>query len=317
MATASLGHRSSPILRTGILLSSLYIHHFSNIAKPLHALTEKATQFLWTDECTTAFNTLNELLTHTPILTYPQFQPGAPPFTLLTDASTVGLGAVLEQGGMVIAYASRSLNKAEQNYSTIQKECLAIFYSLKQFRHYLLGRPFTVLTDHAPLQWLSAQKMEGLLCRWALAIQEYSFSIQYRKGSLHTNADALSRRPNSSLQDMPLAATQELSTEHKEELHQAQQGDPTIKKLFQALAGSSTIRPTRKAWHGLLLSRYRQLWSQLCLVDDIVCRKYSPGPTSDTVTVPILPPSLQREVLKKRNHDAPMQCWTFGHDTDT
>ena len=67
-------------------------------------------------------------------------------------------------------------------------------YALKQFRHYLLGRPFKILTDHAPLQWLSAQKMEGLLARWALAIQEYKFTIHYRSGHENGNADALSRR---------------------------------------------------------------------------------------------------------------------------
>ena len=103
---------------------------------------------------------------------------------------------MLEQDGHVhvIAYASRSLNKAEQHYCVIQKECLAIVFALKQFRHYLLGRPFKLVTDHAPLQWLSAQKMESIVCRWALVMQEYSFSIEYRKGSLNSNADALSRR---------------------------------------------------------------------------------------------------------------------------
>ena len=61
-------------------------------------------------------------------------------------------------------------------------------FSLKQFRHYLLGRRFKLYIDHAPLQWLSAQKMEGMLCRWSLAIQEYDFAIVYRKGSANSNA---------------------------------------------------------------------------------------------------------------------------------
>ena len=94
---------------------------------------------------------------------------------LLTSA--VGIGAVLEHDGHPVAYVSQSLKKAEKNYNVIQQECLAIVFAMKQFRHYLLGPPFTILTDHAPLQWLSGQKMEGLLCRWALALQEYDLII--------------------------------------------------------------------------------------------------------------------------------------------
>ena len=71
-------------------------------------------------------------------------------FDLQTDASSIGVGAILEQGGRVIR---RALNQAEKQYSVIQKECLAIVFALKQFRHYLLGRSFELLTDHAPLQW--------------------------------------------------------------------------------------------------------------------------------------------------------------------
>ena len=123
-----------------------------------------------------------------------------------TDASDVGLGAVLEQDNHVIAYASRTLTKSERNYSVIQKECLAIVYATKQFRHYLLGRQFQLHTDHAPLQWLSAQRMEGLLCRWELALQEYSFTIVYRKGALNANADSLSRCRHKKI-TTPTAAT--------------------------------------------------------------------------------------------------------------
>ena len=96
------------------------------------------------------------------------FHRNASPFVLETDASAVGLGAVLEQDGCVIAYATRSLNRTEQYYSVIQKESLAIAFALKQFRHYQLSWLFKLVTDHAPLQWLSTQKMEGMLCPWQM-----------------------------------------------------------------------------------------------------------------------------------------------------
>ena len=151
--------------------------------------------FHWTTAHNDAFSHLKSVLTQAPILIYPDFSTTAPTFLLQTDASAVGLGAVLEQGGHVIAYASRALTKSESNYSVIQKECLAVVFGMKQFRHYLLGRSFTLMTDHAPLQWLSAQKMQGLLSRWALAMQEYTFEIVYRKGTENINTDSLSRNP--------------------------------------------------------------------------------------------------------------------------
>ena len=243
---------------------------------------------------------MKQKLTEAPILAYPSFHRNASPFVLETDASAVGLGAVLEQDGHVIAYASRSLNRAEQHYSVIQKECLAIVFALKQFRHYLLGRPFKLVTDHAPLQWLSAQKMQGMLCRWALAMQEYSFSIEYRKGSLNSNADALSRRV---LHTTVSAATQIPPQDTKDELRQAQQDDATIRKLADALKQPNK-RPSGKIWKSPPLSRYRQLWPQLTVVDGVVCRHYSPEPTKDAVTVPVVPPTLRKAVLI-RNHDIP------------
>ena len=94
-----------------------YIHQFSHIAAPLHSLTQKHTEFVWTSECQTAFITLKEKLMQAPILVYPRFDSNAPLFVLQTDASSVGVGAVLEQGGKVVASASRALTKAERQYS--------------------------------------------------------------------------------------------------------------------------------------------------------------------------------------------------------
>ena len=116
------------------------------------------------------------------------------------------------------------------NYSTIQKECLAAVYAMKQFCHYLLGHPFQLMTDHAPLQWLSAQKTEGLLCRWALAMEEYNFEIVYRKGTLNTNADALSRIPTPT----PVAMTS--SRKQTTEIQQAQKKDSVLYEISHALS---------------------------------------------------------------------------------
>jgi len=213
----------------------------------------------------------------------------------------VGLGAVLEQDNKVIAYASRSLSKSECNYSTIQKEYLAVVFSLKQFRHYLLGCPFTVVTDHAPLQWLSAQKMEGLLCRWALALQEYTFKIVHRKGTLNGNADALSRRPHLAITPLPVAVTS--TTEPTTALRQAQLEDPMLQQVQQALSHSHE-KPNSSSWHHPLLKHYLQLWHQLSNVDGIVCRTYKPASTSDFVTVPLIPTRLQQNALHQC-HDQP------------
>jgi len=150
--------------------------------------------FTWDKACQPAFTQLQQKLIESPVLTYPSFSPSADQFMLLMDASATGIGVVLEQGGRVVAYASRTLSNSERNYSVIQRKCLAIVYALKQFRHYLLGRKFQLVTDHAPIQWFSSQKMKGLLARWAMATQEFDFTISYRKDVEHGNTDALSRQ---------------------------------------------------------------------------------------------------------------------------
>ena len=279
-----------------------YIHCFSDIAAPLNALTQKGVPFTWTENCTKAFTTLKERLVSAPVLAFPRFDHNSSEFALQTDASAVGLGAVLEQDGHVIAYASRALTQPERQYSVIQRECLAIVYALKQFRHYLLGRHFKLFTDHAPLQWLSAQKMEGMLCRWALAMQEYSFQVVYRKGSLNTNADALSR-----VETLPCSVTLSLPHHSNTELQAAQRADPAISKVLQAHSQASSPPPSRE-WRQYPLRRYVQMWRQLRVIDDVLYRHYVPSPMLDAVTVPVLPACMQHQALI-RNHNTP----TAGH----
>ena len=296
----------APAIRQFLGLASYYrryIPNFSNVAAPLTKLSQKRVQYSWNTKCEDAFQLLKSKLSQSPILAYPKIGWDESPFILQTDASNIGLGAVLEQEGKVIAYASRTLTKSECNYSVIQKECLAIIFALKQFRHYLLGRKFQLMTDHAPLQWLSAQKMQGMLCRWALAMQEFDFEISYRKGILNGNADALSRRGtrDMSMTEDTTAAT--VLTQPYDVLREAQQKDDIIKTILHALSVSKSC-PTAKEWNSRPLHRYKQLWPQLLLVEGVVCRRYTPGPTSTTVTVPILPMSLRKEALQ-HNHDHP------------
>ena len=278
-----------------------YIHQFANIAAPLYNLTNKGTPFAWDQSCESAFAKLKYALMCAPILKYPDFSVAAKAFQLYTDASAVGIGAILEQSNHVVAYTSRSLSESEKQYSVIQKECLAVVHALKQFRHYLLGRQFSVVTDHAPLQWLSSQKMEGLLARWALAIQEYDFTIAYRKGLENGNADALSRQ-NYSNPPNTVAATTQLPVLTDQLRHQ-QFDDPVISQINKALGDGCSSPPCNAKWRQYPLSRYRQLWSQLCLHDGIACRKYTPSPSLTPVLVPLIPESC-RSALLSEHHDS-------------
>jgi hypothetical protein len=172
-----------------------FIPRFSKIVAPLHALLKKDSVFEWTADQENAFQNLKAKLTYQPILQYPDFSRE---FILTTDASNQGLGAVLSQGDigkdLPVAYASRNLNKAEKNYSTSEKELLAIVWGVKHFRPYLYGRKFKIATDHKPLTWILNVKDPGSrLIRWRIKLEEYDYEIIYKQGALNTNADALSR----------------------------------------------------------------------------------------------------------------------------
>lgn len=177
-----------------------FVQSYSLIAEPLSRLTGANRQFTWGQEQQQAFDYLKDQLTSYPLLRRPDFSK---PFFVYTDASTKAVGAVLAQEDEEgiqhpIAYHSRKLNPAQQNYPITHLECLAVVDAVcDHWSDFLLGHQFTVITDHAALKWLmTCPKLQGRLARWSLRLQEYlPFEIQYRKGSQNQAADALSRDP--------------------------------------------------------------------------------------------------------------------------
>ena len=115
-----------------------------------------------------------------------------------TDASNVGLGAILTQlddsgKERVVSYANRTLTAREQNYTAMEKEALAVIFATKHFRVYLLGNQFQLVIDNSALNWHHSVEAKGRLARWVRDLQEYNFIIKHRAGSANQNADALSR----------------------------------------------------------------------------------------------------------------------------
>ncbi|KAJ4430359.1 hypothetical protein ANN_22575 [Periplaneta americana] len=193
-----------------------FIKDFSELAKPLTELLKKDVAFKWTDVHENAVQELKEKIMTPPILRYPDFTK---PFILTCDASNNAIGCVLSQGtvgqDLPVAFGSRTLNQAERNYSTIEKELLAIVWGCKHFRPYLLGRSFTILTDHRPLTWIfSVKDPSSRPLRWRLLLEEYQYTVQYKAGKQNTNADALSRNP----QLCALISEEELTDERKNKI---------------------------------------------------------------------------------------------------
>lgn len=177
-----------------------FIPRYADRSRALRHLLKSDIVFDWTSECQLAFDDLRLALVSNPVLRYPDFTL---PFRLNTDASGYAIGAVLEQYDpaapthrWMISAASRALTKCERNYSTTDREALAIWWAIKHYRHYLLGRHFSVYTDHKPLLPSRQDRdLDGRRGKWMASLQEYDFKIFYSKGSENIVPDILSRWP--------------------------------------------------------------------------------------------------------------------------
>ncbi|KAJ9543839.1 hypothetical protein OSB04_023546 [Centaurea solstitialis] len=172
-----------------------FIKDFSKIARPLTELLAKDTPFVFNDSCLHAFERLKKELTSAPIIQPPDWSL---PFELMCDASDHAVGAVLGQrkdGRLhAIHYASKTLDPAQLNYSTTEKELLAVVYAIEKFMTYLVGSKVIVYSDHAALRYLMSKKdAKPRLIRWILLLQEFDLEIKDKPGSENSVADHLSR----------------------------------------------------------------------------------------------------------------------------
>ncbi|GJS48345.1 reverse transcriptase domain-containing protein, partial [Tanacetum coccineum] len=175
-----------------------FIKDFSKISRPMTHLLEKNTPFIFSEECIQAFQTLKKKLTEAPILIAPNWDQ---PFELMCDASDYAIGAVLgqriEKHFRPIHYASKTMTEAETNYTTTEKEMLAVVYAFEKFRSYLIMNKSIVYTDHSALKYLFNKKdAKARLLRWVLLLQEFDFKVIDTKGAENYAADHLSRLEN-------------------------------------------------------------------------------------------------------------------------
>ena len=187
-------------VRSFLGITGFYRQFIADYATKAAALTDllkkgKPNKVEWGEPQDRAYCTLRSAIATEPILRLPD--PNLP-FILRTDASDVGLGAVLCQqhvdGIFPVAYASRKLLDREKRYSVIERECLAIVFAVRKFSVYLMAVDFILQTDHEPLAYLNKAKYESSrVTRWALYLQSFNFRVEPIKGKENVTADFLSR----------------------------------------------------------------------------------------------------------------------------
>ena len=312
-------------VRSFLGLASYYrrfIRGFAEIASPLHALTEKAREFMWTESCQEAFDELKNRLQAAPVLSYPIPEGN---FILDTDASGDGIGAVLSQvqdgDEKVLAYASRKLSKPERNYCVTRKEMLAVVVYLKYFKQYLYGRRVTVRTDHAALRWvLNFKNPEGQLARWLEVLSQYDLVVEHRSGTKHGNADGLSRRPckqcgrEEEVSEVEATGVVPESQPQGSEflvrgvaaqpvlsgsvLREAQLQDDTVSWLIR-LKGENKDRPEWKTISHLSATckTYWSQWDQLEVREGVLHRRWDSDDGKSIRWLLVLPPKFRKEVI--------------------
>ena len=173
-----------------------YVKDYARIAAPLYMLLREGVEYKWTDECEIAYTVLVDKLCTEPILRQPDMSR---PFILHTDASMEAVGAALTQidddgNEYSVENRSKTFKRHELNMGISEKEMGAVVFGVREYRHYLIGRPFTIYTDHSALTYLlNLKEPTGKLARWVMFLSQFEYTIKHRRGKIHCNADFLSR----------------------------------------------------------------------------------------------------------------------------
>ena len=255
-----------------------FIPNFATISSPLWDLTGKDVKWKWGLEETKSFQEIKDRLTRAPVMAY--FRQGAET-RLITDASPVGVGAILEQkqedgSYRPIYYASRKLSKVETRYSQFEREALAVRWACEKFYLYLYGIDFEICTDHKPLLIVLGAKSRppsARIERWLLYLQQFQYKLTHIRGK-DNPADVLSRLPVSTSQDHETQATEEFAYSVAreavpaalvpKEVESASEKDPTLQLVRNAVITDD--------WSKLQGTTYKAIKEELWVVGQVVMR---------------------------------------------
>ncbi|GBM40553.1 Transposon Tf2-6 polyprotein [Araneus ventricosus] len=275
----------------------------SQIARPLSNLTKKKTFWTWTESEQNAFTTLKNCLVSPPILSQADFTN---PSVLWTDASNYAFGAVLLQGSDMeehpIEYASRLLTSVERNYSTTEREALAVVWALNKFRGRIEGSKITVASDHQALKWLMKLKSpSGRLARWALQLQSFDLNLEHIPGKSNVVADMLSRLDDD--QEIPSCEENTVSIDFPArspmEIREEQLKDEDLRKIIYCFENDD-----KDVNHASGLERGY-------LMNQGVLYRYSHNPESEEAQLVV--PTHERDKILKEYHDS-LNAAHYGSD---